>query len=385
MAECSLHLDATWSVTLNDERVQRIMRQVPGFDRARLNEWHLEPLAYLSVLPGRELARLSGTAILHTGESMPWSSVLKVFSDSRSREILTYRSGLLAHLPGRLRAPCVYAIEDTADGRVWLWLEDLHDLYARKWLLAQFTSAARDLGVFNGHYLNVGPPAEPWLNQWLHLAWAEQHAEVDRIPSYRADLQRILTLPEVRPYFSSRAAASIMRLLDDQPRFLHWLSQVPQTLCHHDAALANLFAVRGSDGMLQTVAVDWEKLGPGAIGVEIATLTFGTLRRCEFDGSLADELDAAVFDGYMSGLREAGWDGPTQLVRLGYTAAIGLRWTVLDGIIRMLVHGPEPVRNSQGALVPAESVLVQRVHLANFLLDRADEARRLARSWSGFA
>jgi hypothetical protein len=62
----------------------------------------------------------------------------------------------------------------------------------------------------------------------------------------------------------------------------------------------------------------------------------------------------------------------------GYTAAIALRWTVLAGILRMLVHGPEPVRTSRNVLVPAEEVLMQRVRLAAFLLDRADEARRLA-------
>jgi len=42
-----------------------------------------------------------------------------------------------------------------------------------------------------------------------------------------------------------------------------------------------------------------------------------------------------------------------------------------------------PVRTSQGALLPSEVVLMQRVRLAEFLLDRADEARRLCTRWSG--
>ena len=67
-------------------------------------------------------------------------------------------------------------------------------------------------------------------------------------------------------------------------------------------------------------------------------------------------------------------------MRLGYTAAIALRWTVLAGILHMLVHGTEPVRTSQQVLLPAEAALSQRVRLAQFLLDRADEARRLAGS-----
>ncbi len=364
------------------------MRQVLGSRNARLSSWEVDHLPYLAVLPGRALARLSGWAALDAGRNARWSTVIKVIAppktastttDSGQREVLAYRSGLLTDLPGRFRAPRVYSIDDAEDGGTWLWLEDLHDIHGRRWRLEQFTTAAHDLGVLNGHYLVSRPlPVEPWLHQWLRYAWAEGHAEIQRMPSYRADLQRMLYLPQVRRHFSSHSVSRIMQLLDDQRLFLRRLSRIPETLCHHDAALANLFAVRGRDGLLETVAVDWEKIGPGAIGAEIATLTFGTLRRCEFEGRNAIELDAAVFDGYVAGLREAEWHGPVDLVRLGYTAAIALRWTVLAGILRMLVNGAESVWTSEGVLIPAEAVLEQRVRLAEFLLDRADEARRLA-------
>src|ERR1051326_8622061 len=63
----------------------------------------------------------------------------------------------------------------------------------------------------------------------------------------------------------------------------------------------------------------------------------------------ADGLHAAVFDGYIAGLLEAGWHGAVELVRLGSRAAIALRWRVLAGILNMLVHFAEPLRTSQGA------------------------------------
>lgn len=370
------------------------MRLVLRSDRAHLQTWEFERLSYLSVLSGRALARLHGMGDLETGESAHWSAVVKVITpgpdreawsilDSGNREVLAYRSGLLADLPGRFRAPRVYSIDDAEDGRIWLWLEDLRDTYGRHWSLEQFSAAAHDLGVFNGSYLaSTPPPTEPWLNQWLRQMWADQRAEVQRSPTYRADLERMLHTPQVREHFGSQAIEAISQLFDDQPIFKEWLARLPETLCHHDAALANLFAVRAPDGNLQTVAVDWEKIGPGPVGAEIATLTFGTLRRCEFDGARADELDAAVFGGYVNGLREAGWHGAVDLVRLGYTAAIALRWTVLAGILDMLVHGAEPVRTSQGAGIPAETVRMQRVWLARFLLERAEEARRLGRRLS---
>ena len=124
-------------------------------------------------------------------------------------------------------------------------MEDLSDVYRRRWPLQQFRTAAHHLGVFNGHYLVTSPPLfEPWLNQWLRYAWAEEHTEIERIPSYRADLEHTLDSPRVRRHFHSQTIARITQLLDDQSRFTEWLSQLPETLCHHDAALANLFAVQ---------------------------------------------------------------------------------------------------------------------------------------------
>jgi hypothetical protein len=66
-----------------------------------------------------------------------------------------------------------------------------------------------------------------------------------------------------RHHFDSRTAARITQLLDDQPTFMEWLARLPETLRHRDAALGNLFAVSGPDGVLEAVGVDWEKIGVG--------------------------------------------------------------------------------------------------------------------------
>ena len=41
------------------------------------------------------------------------------------REVLAYESGLLATLPGDLRAPVCHLVAERDDGSVALWLEDL--------------------------------------------------------------------------------------------------------------------------------------------------------------------------------------------------------------------------------------------------------------------
>ena len=57
---------------------------------------------------------------------------------------------------------------------------------------------------------------------------------------------------------------------------------------------------------------------------------------------------------------------------------MGLRWTVLAGILQGLVEGaPQVQRPSQGWHMAPEAVVRQYVRLSGYLLDRADEAHSL--------
>lgn len=363
------------------------MRHAVGSRTAQLGDWDWHSLPYHAVLADRILARVTGFALIDRHERVLWSSVVKVFRRtaldeqgeiaSATREILAYRSGLLANLPGPLRAPRVLGIDED-DAAVWLWLEDLKDAYARRWPLEQFGLAARHLGLFNGAYLvSRALPTDPWLNNWLSGHRVELRAGLERSPTY-LELQQLVRHPRVQHLLGATIASRTARLLQDQPRFVDALSQLPQTLCHHESSLANLFAVRRLDGQLETVAVDWEQVGPASIGADISTLVFGTMRRCEFDAERATELDEAVFASYVTGLREAGWQGRADDVRLGFTAAVGLRWGALASLLRGLVESALQVqRPSQGWQVSPEAVVAQWVRLCAFLLDRADEARHL--------
>lgn len=335
---------SSWVLPVNEDgaevravstgQIERVMRHAVGSSTAELGNWEWHTLPYHAVLPDRILARVTGLALIGRHERVPWSSVVKVIRRTGlddqgeiagpTREILAYRSGLLADLPGPLRAPRVLGIDDD-DAAIWLWLEDLKDAYARHWSIEQFGLAARHLGLFNGAYLvSRALPTNPWLNYWLSQHEAELRAGLERSPTYW-ELQQVVRHPQVQRLLGATIASRTARLLRDQARFVDALSQLPQTLCHHESSLANLFAVRRLDGELETVAVDWEQVGPASIGADISTLVFGTMRRCEFDAARAMELDQAVFTNYVTGLHQAGWQGRVEEVRLGFTAAVGLR------------------------------------------------------------
>ncbi len=126
------------------------------------------------------------------------------------------------------------------------------------------------------------------------------------------------------------------------------------------------------------VAIDWESTGPGAVGAEIATLVSASLRKGDFPADRAAELDAAVVDAYVSGLRDSGWSVDPRVVRLGYAMSLALRcWFVRDTLRNVTDPDARPVFG-RALDVPAEHVLQAFVLVSRFLLDRTDEARSLA-------
>jgi hypothetical protein len=46
-------------------------------------------------------------------------------------------------------------------------------------------------------------------------------------------------------------------------------------------------------------------------------------------------LDAAIFQGYVVGLRDVGWQGEERLVRFGFTALTALKAAVADPATKM--------------------------------------------------
>jgi hypothetical protein len=150
------------------------------------------------------------------------------------------------------------------------------------------------------------------------------------------------------------------RMLRHQRDFKAALASLPQTLCHHDAAKSNLFVL--DDGHeSQIVAIDWELVGTGPLGADIATLISGSLRKGEFPAERAEELDVAVRSAYIEGLRTEGWTGDDGAVRVGLNASLALRYWFIRDALRKL--------SNQEPRLPDRDALISR-----YLLDRSDDA-----------
>ena len=267
------------------EPLRSVVRSTLDSPSAEIVESREEEIEYPVYLPDRRLTRFSGTA-RSGGVERSWSVVRK--SGAPERERLVCAAAWL-DVPGFRRARCHRVSGDE------LWLEDLSDRYEHRWPLEAFELAAAALGRFNGRHL-ISPPAD---EAWLSRDWIDKHQDLPALARQPAE---------------ERAAQAFLReLLDSQP----------QTICHHDAAPANLFIL--SDGV---AAIDWEGVGWGALGADLATLVVSPMRRGDVPAERADEVDEAAFAGYVRGLSEVGWaDAAT--ARLGYAAAAALRWPIV--------------------------------------------------------
>jgi hypothetical protein len=121
-------------------------------------------------------------------------------------------------------------------------------------------------------------------------------------------------------------------------------------------------------------------LGYGAVGEEIAVTTQVNLTWMETPGEPPEEVDEAIFGGYLDGLRAAGWQGDARLVRLGYTASVALMLagnTVMGTAAGIWEDANAPyveavMGNSMDAIVE------NAARVAPFLFAMGDEALALA-------
>jgi hypothetical protein len=163
-----------------------------------------------------------------------------------------------------------------------------------------------------------------------------------------------------------------------RPRLVGALAALPETLCHNDAFRRNLIGTGAHEGHERTVAVDWEYVGRGPIGLEAGLLVSTSLLFGDADAASCRELDAAVFASYVNGLRAAGWRGDPRDARLGYAAFAAAYWGsgALSTALQAATTDDPAVRTGlEGWMrMPIEAAGEQLAHLGRYLLDLADEA-----------
>ena len=375
----------------NNERLMSIdkatltpfVRRTLGSDTVEVIDWDYSQIKEKGFMGG-SVYRFTGNGD-DKGIKTPWSLILKITPSSTEtddpsnwkywkREPLVYRSGALDDLSGGLAAPRCLDVVEMPD-EIWVWLEEVKDGIGTKWPLDRYGLAARHFGRFNGAYLAGKPlPSEEWFNKGFLRKYVATRGAAS-IDALRSSSDH----PLVRRVFPPDISERIYHLWEEREIFHDALDNLPQTFCHLDADRRNLFSRLVIDGEDQTVAIDWELTGIGVVGEELSTFVAITLIWFQVEMDRAKDFSELVFEEYLSGLRDAGWDGDSRVVHLGYTASFALRngcgqvGNILGLILNEKLH---PGLEKQFGR-PIEELCDEAAKLWRLSIDLEDEARGL--------
>jgi len=310
-----------------------------------------------------------------TASSGEWSpSEMPSHWNYWEREALAYESGVTAvYSAARISGTRLLDSNRRPNAEVALWLEDARRNCAVPgtcWGLGDFRRFAHCLGLAQGRIAVRGMvPDHPWLTRRFLRDYVLSK-RVDRAVLYSNEAWR---RPLVRDNFPEELRRGLVRLHEEREWFFALMERLPRTLCHLDVWPNNLFALK--DGTF--ALVDWSFVGEGALGEDVGNLVPDSVFDLLVPARDLPDLDREVFAGYLSGLREAGWEGDERTARHGMCAsAVKYEW--ISPL--MLQRASEARQLGYGGEETADADLLyaERGSALAFQVSWAEEARALA-------
>lgn len=283
------------------------------------------------------------------------------------READAYASGLThAWQPYGIRAPRLLACVERPDGDVALWLERVRGEPATGWSIARHVEHARRLGAAQGA---VGETAdEPWFSH----RFLRQYVGSNTLGEDLLDDDEAWRQPLVRDHFPDGLRHAMVRLHHDREWFLDVMESLPRAFSHLDMWPANVRA----DGP-GSALFDWAFAGDGALGEDLGNYLPDSVFDLFLPAARLPEYAAGAYEAYLHGLRESGWKGDENLVRLAVCAsAVKYDWITALMLARA---GEEQQLDYGGArAMDAERRYRERGLTLAFLAEWAAQARVLA-------
>lgn len=324
-------------------------------------------LEYDAFLAHRTLNRLQGEALV-SGAVHRWSLIEKrtegptsaspYLLDNGRRELAAYRSGILDNIAPGIRAPRLYGSMLDRDGGMTLWLEEVFHDGGRPMGAEAVLAAARNLGGMAGRW-NGSRLIQPWyFNEWV-----DRHSQPEAVTRSLDILRR--ARGDAAVHLGDRMRL-VEHLIVQQSTVRVALEGLPHTLCHHDATGANVFHAPP-----YTVLIDWESVGAGPVGADLASLLFSSVRRGDASAHVVVPLLEDALEVYAEGVLAEGADVSPATVRRGFDAAVALRWKLAVDVVAGLENGAVPRRGSLPDEDPA-AALQELIMLVDLLLASAE-------------
>ena len=319
------------------------------------------------------------------GRQLPWSVVVKAIGgnegftnsppDELEREIEVYRSGVFLESRGGFRAARCYLVQEIDDNSTWLWLEDLTEALHAPWPGEQYPVSAQHLGAFNAAWIGQSLPDWDWLSSIsIRDRWrgAASKAAFEDMPDIR-------NAPYIKAVAPTGGIDRFLRHWTDGEQLISVIDGLEKGIAHYDAHPKNFFILNHQAETPITVAVDWPKVGTAPLGTDLGLFVYSPLVWLEISADDAKGLVEPIFDGYMRGIRNAGWNGNESLIRMSYLASIGV-----DGgnSVAWMAHRAATDDNARDFMVdtighPIDQLLDGWREALEFFLKLTDDALQL--------
>lgn len=289
--------------------------------------------------------RVAGQAQTEDGPQS-WSAIVKVLGSPKHprpsseydplRELAVYRSGVFAELCGGVRSARCYAIKER-EGLKVLWLEDLSEAIQPPWEPEYYVTAAYHIGQFNAHWPEDALPQ--W--EWLSRDSLRDIFRTPRVQTYFDQLNELSSHPLVQRAAPSDVLPGLFQQWKELDALLGLAEATPKGVCHVDCHTKNLFPMHDLQHGDHTVAVDWAKVGIDCYGMDVAHMVSSAMKWLELSPNQAEPLVDQVFDAYITGLREAGWSGSEEQIRLTYLTRFGYEAARDVSILMNVITNPQ--------------------------------------------
>lgn len=302
-----------------------------------ITNWQIEPIGVRKFnFTTAGIYRLHGTA-LKRNQELPWSLVLKIIQPEADemnhpqhhnywkREGLVFQSGVLHHIPNFIQVPECYMVEEKSETEVWIWMEEVKEDNNGSWSLDDFSFIAHQLGRFHGAYTtdkftlpNFEWVCQNWLQSWIKGCDHYAVNPANYFPSLEGNDTEMDTM--MKKYMSIR---------QQEKTYLNALHTLPRTLSHHDMSQQNMY-IRNSEENRELILIDWQYMSNSAIGEDLGKLFGVAMSQEDIPVNKAWECQGHLFNHYLQGLREAGWNGEARVARYGFATSVAYRsaWEV---------------------------------------------------------
>ncbi len=183
----------------------------------------------------------------------------------------------------------------------------------------------------------------------------------------------------MRAFLAESSVDEITQLFRDCDDLLRVAETTMRGISHRDCHPKNLFPMNGSSGQSYTIGVDWVQVGYANYGVDVGHLLSSPTQHLELTIEDAAELAEPVLDAYVAGLRDSGWTGDADGVRVTYLARMALTPIRNLGLTTLNIENERFRQQMEKAFeIPPVEMISQWGRHIPFFLECRDEALRVA-------